>query len=455
MLDNGGRRKNAEVTMRLRVGFTTVKVLEAIARYESLPAILIYEIDACGSSTISCSTSQTHCSLTVTEGICQLDFSYHFYGGGKQMALSVYKLNDVLLSESGLPVTSSECLSFSKEYSSEDSFETITSFVYCYQTTAICKPSEAVSRSTPSISVFTSAVDASSSTDSTTSAFNFSSCDTLQHLANISLNAANVGEVLRLVLKLIQTSSLTPEDIYYISLIVRNASRVPNLLLEVRFSSVHSRFPLRTLSQFQKLWIQFLLSRYVSFISAIMAISIPQTGNLLRTCYFTLQFLRSIPDLFRNSPPRAEYMNGSLIALLGRNVDCSPDIDEGEQLEGIADSGGSFELVTADDHPDIDDGASISVPRDVICRSQALKYYFVVFRNSNFFVGNETNYRSRDDELDELTDGCTVGKFLADRRILSATLLKPNSTVSHFSVEGVEQTMAILRYGKRKVAVVS
>lgn len=80
------------------------------------------------------------------------------------MALSVYKLNDVLLSESGLPVTSSECLSFSKEYSSEDSFETITSFVYCYQTTAICKPSEAVSRSTPPISVFTSAVDASSST---------------------------------------------------------------------------------------------------------------------------------------------------------------------------------------------------------------------------------------------------------------------------------------------------
>lgn len=71
-------------------------------------------------------------------------------------------------------------------------------------------------------------------------------------------------------------------------------------------------------------------------------------------------------------------MNGSLIALLGRNVDCSPDIDEGEQLEGIADSGGSFELVTADDHPDIDDGASISVPRDVICRSQGVSLPFIL-----------------------------------------------------------------------------
>ncbi|KHN85521.1 hypothetical protein Tcan_13268 [Toxocara canis] len=363
----GRQIRKTNVLMLVRIDKSSVNVLKASVKYEgAFPGELIYMIDAfcTNNHSIRCSTYQAYCGLAVSDGICQLYFSYFFDGATKSTAFSIYKLNDTLSSNFQHPLTSNECLSFGAESSIE----------------------------------------------------------------SITLNNDNVGIVLERVKNLLMTSVVTAQDIYYLSLIIYNGTRVSNLTNQ-EFITV---------------------SEIMDTILALPEDLFHRSNS--GALNSTNRFLQSLPNLFRNAPARAEYMNGSLIALVGWDVDCKSEIDEDDQVEGIADDGQSFKLFTAEDADDldIDDGASISVPHDVICRSQASKSFFVVYRNPNLFVGNEADRTSHDDRRNEIADGCMVGQFLTDRRVLSATLLSNNSVVSQLIVDGVNQTMAILRYGKKK-----
>ncbi|VDK44343.1 unnamed protein product [Anisakis simplex] len=452
-----------------------------------------------------CLTAE-HCSLEVSGDICKIEFSFHFneYDDAYK-ALSIYKLNDTLSFDAKKPLASSECIASRNQVTP---FTLVTSFLYCssqiqtvssicevsksgndtYASTASFTSSKTTSQSTsppttlrtrpsshPTTSIEPDSTTAFASTtmltsettsqststpttsfnnlssshpnistdpvstipssdapvlestppsiETTTTNFNWSSYDTFGGLANISLNGNNVEHVMKLVKNLLSQSNgegrTGPDDVYQISLIIRNASRVNNLTQTVRY--VQLDFDC------------FQIIKNFSF----------------------FRFLRSLPDLFRNAPSKVEYMNGSNLAMAGRAVKCSltDDDDWNGELQGIADGGAKFELITGDEDEDDEHSASIHIPLDAICRSQAVKSFFVVYRNAKFFVGNESDYQIRDDERSEMPEnrGCTVGQFLTNQRILTASLLDHNATIKQFNVSGTQQTMAIIRYSTKKV----
>ncbi|VDM36799.1 unnamed protein product [Toxocara canis] len=389
----GRQIRKTNVLMLVRIDKSSVNVLKASVKYEgAFPGELIYMIDAfcTNNHSIRCSTYQAYCGLAVSDGICQLYFSYFFDGATKSTAFSIYKLNDTLSSNFQHPLTSNECLSFG----AESSIESVTSFVYCNQSTAVCKPPAPIDPSSTTLTsnpiIRTNATTITSNPIIRTNATTITSSSSTSSPITTS-SAPTATEIMDTILAL-------PEDLFHRS----------------------------------------------------------NSGALNSTN----RFLQSLPNLFRNAPARAEYMNGSLIALVGWDVDCKSEIDEDDQVEGIADDGQSFKLFTAEDADDldIDDGASISVPHDgddKYAGIAASKSFFVVYRNPNLFVGNEADRTSHDDRRNEIADGCMVGQFLTDRRVLSATLLSNNSVVSQLIVDGVNQTMAILRYGKKKVAIIA